>query len=304
MYPPAIIETLSLVAPLGLCFHDAATGERVIDGLSVSVYPVTPETVRKRRTAALPNRSGVFVLHKAAGLEEFTRGEGSAEFWQKNPPQKSYIVEVFDTESRFQSFQFSLKLPVKGIYRWENVPLASPNKNLSSIPLYSAPARKVLGGMSVIRAELRESKEKAASFAVLEARFNGTLVARGVADRDGQIVLMFPALSPQNNPFTSPPSDAVRVSLAEQKWNLDLTLKYEPAIFQISPPSENEGEALPDLRLVLAQKSGKLWANDGKTESLTTAVLQVDKELVLRSRRTISPPTETAFSSYLFVSPA
>jgi len=309
MFPVPNIEKLSLVAPLGLCFHDAATGERVIEGLSVSVYPAT-QTIWKKRTEARPNRSGVFVLHKAEGLGEFTRGAGDDEFWQNNPPQKSFIVEVIDNESRFQPFQFTLKLPIKGIYQWENIPSASPSRNLSSIPLYSAPTRKVLGAMSVMRAELRESAEKAASFAVLEARFNSNLIARGIADRNGQIVLMFPALSPQNNPFTSPPSDATRISLADQKWNLDLTLKYDPKVFQTSPPlsTETSAEVLPDLRLVLAQASGKLWANAGKTESFTTAVLQIGKELILRSRAapilSPAPAAETVFSSYLFVSPA
>jgi hypothetical protein len=308
MFPIPNIETLSIVAPLGLCFHDAATGERVSDGLSVSVYPAA-QTIRKKRSGALPNRSGVYVLHKAAGLEEFSHGAGSAEFWQRNPPRKSFIAEVSDRENRFQPFRFTLKLPVKGIYRWENIPPASPNKNLPSIPLYSAPARKVLGGMAVIRAELRESVEKAASFAVLEARFNGKLVARGIADRDGRIILMFPALSPQSNPLTSPPSDATRVSLADQKWNLALSLKYEPAVFQASPPflTAADEEVLPDLRLLLAQKSGTLWANAEKNQIFTTAVLQTGRELILRSRapQTLSPPAaEPAFSSYLFVSPA
>lgn len=311
MFPVPNIEKLSLVAPLGLCFHDAATGERVMDGLSVSVYPAA-QTVRKKRSEARPNRSGVFVLHKAEGLGEFTRGAGDDEFWQNNPPQKSFIVEVFDNENRFQPFQFTLKLPVKGIYQWEQIPSVSPGRNLASIPLYSAPTRKVLGAMSVIRAELRESLEKAASFAVLEARFSGALIARGIADRNGQIVLMFPALSPQNNPFTSPPSDATRISLADQKWNLDLTLKYEPGIFQTSPSLSigTDEEVLPDLRLVLAQANGSLWANAEKTESLSTAVLQIGKDLILRSRAVGAPilspmpQGETVFSSYLFVSPA
>ena len=309
MFPVPIIEKLSLVAPLGLCFHDAATGERVIDGLSVSVYPAA-QTIWKKRTKGFPNPSGVFVLNKATGLGKFSRGAGDDGFWQNNPPRKSFVVEVSDNENRFQPFQFTLQLPVKGIYQWENIPSTSPNKNLSSIPLYSAPARRVLGGMSAIRAELRDSGEKPASFAVLEARFNGNLIARGIADRDGKIVLMFPALSPQNNPFTSPPSDATRITLAEQKWNLDLILKYDPGIFQASPPAtvESGEEVLPDLRLVLAQANGTLWANAEKTETLTTAVLQIGRESILRSRAgqilSPAPAAETVYSSYLFVSPA
>ncbi len=303
------IEKLLFVAPLGMCFHDAATGERIADGLSVSVFPVT-KSIYKQRTTAVPNRSGVYVLHHASGLEDFSSGAGDAEFWQENPPQKLFIAEVSDQENRFQPFQFTLKLPVKGIYHWENLPFVSPNKNLPSIPLYSAASRKIIGGMAVIRAELHQSQEKPASWAVLEARFNGNLIARGIAGRDGQIVLMFPTLSPQNNPITSPPAKATRVALADQNWMLDLTVKYEPNIFQTSPPvsTENEAEVLPDLRLVLAQANGTLWANAEQTDVLTTAVLKLGKELILRSRAapilSPMPDSRAAFSSYLFVSPA
>ena len=304
-----IIEKLSLAAPLGLCFHDAATGERVNDGLKVAVYPAT-ETIRKHRNYALPNRSGVFVLHRAYGLENFPSGAGDAGFWNNNSPDKSYVVEVFDVEKRFQSFQFTAELPVRGIYQWESVPAASPNKKLSSIPLYSAPTRKLPGGMSVIRAELRRADESPASSAILEARFNGNLIARGIADREGRVVLMFPTPAPQNNPIVSLPANALRTSLSEQKWIVDLSVKYQPSIFQFSPPiSEETGEeTTPDLRLALAQANGKLWADGGQTEEFRTAVLQLGKELILRSRATaITSPmldSSPAFSSFLSTSPA
>lgn len=308
MTVPRVIEKLSLVAPLGLCFHDAATGERINTGLNVAVYPVS-ETIRKHRINALSNRSGVYVLQKAYGLENFSNGAGDARFWDENPPNKLYTVEVFDVEKRFQPFQFTVKLPVKGIYQWESVPAASPNKNLPSIPLYSAPTRKPAGGMSVIRADLRQTDETPASWAVLEARFNGNLAARGIADREGRIVLIFPTLPPQNNPIVSPPALASRISLAEQQWVLDLTVKYQPNIFQSSPPisAETDEEVLPDLRLVQAQANGRLWADGGQTEEYKTAILRLGKELILRSRATgiRSPmPDSQAFSSFLFVSPA
>ena len=309
MTPLPIIEKLSLVAPLGLCFHDVTTGERINDGLNVSVYAET-SGVRKNRVSAFPNRSGVYVLHTAPGLENFTGGAGDAEFWEDNPPQKSYIVEVSDNEKRFQSFQFTVELPVKGIYQWENIPPTSPNKNIASVPVYPAAARKILGGMSVVRAHLRESVEVPASWAVLEARFDGNLVARGIADRDGQVVLIFPTLAPQSNPITSPPSNATQISLAEQNWILDLTVKYQPSILQVSPSieAENGEEILPDLRLVLAQAAGKLWADFEQTEEYEEATLNLGRELILRSRaaEVLSPPpdSETVYSSYLFVSPA
>lgn len=309
MTPLPIIEKLSLVAPLGLCFHDVTTGERINDGLNVSIYAETP-VVRKNKVSAFPNRSGVYVLHTAPGLEDFINGAGDAQFWEDNPPQKSYIVEVSDNEKRFQSFQFTVELPVKGIYQWENIPPASPNKNLASVPVYPAPTRKILGGMSVVRAHLRESANIPASWAVLEARFEGNLVARGIADRDGQVVLIFPTLAPQSNPLTSPPASATQISLAEQNWLLDLTVKYEPNIFQVSPSIDaEEGEEIfPDLRLVLAQATGRLWADTEQTEEYEAATLNLGRELVLRSRaaEVLSPPpdSETVYSSYLFVSPA
>lgn len=300
-----LIEKLPLVAPLGLCFHDAATGERIIDGLKISIYPLTGST-RKIRNDALPNRSGVFVLQNAFGLDNFKNGAGDAEFWANNPPRKTYIAEVSDAERRFQPFQLTLELPVKGIYRWENAPPSSPNKTAASIPLYSAPTRKILNAMSVIRAELRQADRTPAAFAVLEARFNGVLAARGIADRDGKIVLIFPTLAPQSNPFASPPTGATNVTLAEQQWILDLSVKYEPQNFQSSPPiaAEIAGEILPDLRRVLAQSNGKIWADAAQTEELKTAVLRLGRELILRSKAEIASPTEVVHTSSLLVSPA
>lgn len=306
MIMPRIIESFSLVAPLGLCFHDAASGERIGNGLQVEVYTVSPNPWKKK-TRALPNRSGVFVLHQEDGLPNFPFGAGDEEFWQNNPPEKDYVVEVTDAENRFQSFRFPLKLPVRNIFQWDAIPVVSPSKNLFSIPLYSSPTRLPLAGMAVVRAELRENDDVPASFAVLEARFEGTLVARGMADRDGKIALIFPALSPQNNPIVSPPATATRIALAEQKWNLALTLKYQPNVF-VSSPSETVfgGETLPDLTRALKQANGTLWANAQKTDELTQADLKYGKELILRSREAsvTSPSAETVFSSNVYVSPA
>lgn len=305
-----LIESFSIVAPLGLCFHDTATGERVLNGLKVTACPQNNISA-KNETVLLPNRNGVFVLQKIKGLEEFSRGNGSETFWNENPPDKIYLIKVSDYENRFQPFKFTIALPVRGIYEWENVPNTSPNGNLKSVPLYSSPTRKTAGGMSVVRAELRDVNGFSASFAVLEARFNGELIARGIADFDGQIALIFPALAPQSNPIVSPPSSATRITLAEQNWNLDLIVKYQPGIFQTSPPQtevEKTEENLPDLKLVLAQTEGTLWADDGQTEKFTTAVLQTGRELVLRSRQNANTSpmsgSETVFSSFLYVSPA
>ncbi len=305
----SILEKFSIVAPLGVCFHDTATGERVLDGLDVAAYPLNSGSW-KNKTSLRPNRHGVYVLQKIKGLEDFSRGSGDAEFWNNNQPENPYVIEVSDSLQRFQPFQFTLDLPVRGIFKWENIPSGSPNKSLESIPLYSAPTRKISGGMSVVRAQLQEVSGVPAAFAVLEARFNGILIARGIADREGQIVLIFPSRAPQSNPISSPPANETHITLADQNWNLDLTVKYQPTIFQTSPPDviESEDENLPDLRLVLAQAEGTLWADSGQTEEYTTAVLKTGRELILRSRENANtspmPALEPAVSSFLFVSPA
>lgn len=305
-----IIESFSVVAPLGLCFHDTATGERVFSGLIVTACPLNDNSA-KNETDLIPNRNGVFVLQKIKGLEDFSRGDGSESFWNENPPDKIYVIRVSDRENRFQPFKFTLALPIKGVYEWENIPNSSPNGNLKSVPLYSSLTRKLSGGMSVVRAHFREVGGVSASFAVLEARFNGELIARGIAGSDGQIVLIFPALAPQSNPIVSPSNSSTRITLAEQNWDLDLTVKYQPRVFQTSPPQtevEKREEILPDLKLVLAQAEGTLWADGGQTEEFTTAVLQTGRELVLRSRENANTSpmsgSETVFSSFLYVSPA
>lgn len=303
---PVVIETLSIAAPLGLCFHDVTTGERINDGLSVSVYQANAGPTKKR-TTALPNRRGVYVLHKAYGLENFANGKGDTEFWESNPPQKKYVVEVSDAERRFQSFRFDVRLPVRGIYKWENLPPVSPNKNQSSIPLYSAPSRQVTGGMSVVRAQMREAGGKPASYAVLEARLNGVLAARGISAKDGQVVLIFPSLSPPNNSLASPPSAAKRVSLVDLEWNLTLKIKYQPNIFNSSPSdlSGSDEEYFPDLRLALAQSAGKIWADAEQIEEYQTVALKYGKELILRSQAmSSSPAPDSSVQSLLFISPA
>lgn len=112
--PFQLLERQTLVAPLGLRFRDAATGELVGGGLSVTVYPTDDPS---RRAAAFVNRSGVYVLQHAAGLREAEFGAGDKAFWDA-PPKRAFTVEVFDNEGRFQPYSFQTALPFKGIHAW------------------------------------------------------------------------------------------------------------------------------------------------------------------------------------------
>ena len=303
--PVQILERLTMVAPLGLRFHDAATGAFVASGLSVTVYPANNSA---RRVEAFVNRSGTYVLHHAPGLRAFEGGAGDENFWNNLPPSQPYVVEVVDLERRFQPFRFEAELPsARGLFNWlppfEPSP-PSPPAAMKSVPLYSAPARRLDSGMAIIRADLWNPVRRApAARAVLEAWMGGALQARGISDERGSIALIFPYPKPSDAPLSSPdesPPVNKNVPLLEQAWELTLDAGYAPA----SPPATTP--SLPDLRATLDQLNAppaKLWIDFAAQEELASVTLRYGQELILKSQdsNTVSPP---APQSVLFITPA
>lgn len=299
-----LLERLTLVAPLGLRFHDAATGERVGGGLNVTVYPANNTL---QRTEAFPNRSGVYVVHHAPGLREFEHGAGDDEFWRNLPPPRSFVVEVIDGERRFQPFSFEAELPApRGLFNWLSPVEPSPPAGARSLPLYSAPARAVSPGMAVIRADLWDAEaDTPAAWAVLEARLEGQLQARGLSDERGRVALVFPYPKPTDAPTSSPvasPPVNKNVPLLEQTWELALSAGYAPA----DDTAARRPPAIPDLRATLEQLNAppaKLWTDLAAQEELLSVTLKYGPELILKSQDSInvSPP---APRSVLYITPA
>jgi hypothetical protein len=303
--PGQVLERLTLVAPLGLRFHDAATGENVGDGLSVVVYPANNSA---RRVEAFVNRSGTYVLHHAPGLRAFEHGAGDDEFWSNLPPPQTFVVEVIDRERRFQPFMFEVELPApRGLFNWLSPIEPSPPAGARSVPLYSAPARALNSGMAVVRADLWNAQTSApAAWAVLEARLDGQLQARGMSDERGSIVLIFPYPKPTDSPLASPvasPPLNKNVPLLEQAWELTLKAGY-------APPEDDAAATkpapIPNLRAALDQLNAPqavLWADFAGLEELASVTLKYGQELILKSQDsiTVSPP---APQSVLFITPA
>jgi hypothetical protein len=303
--PVQVLERLTMVAPLGLRFHDVTTGASIGSGLSVTIYPANN---RARRVEAFVNRSGTYVLHHAPGLRAFEQGAGDEDFWTHLQPPQPFIVEVVDLERRFQPFSFEAELPsARGLFNWlspfEPSP-PSPPSATKSIPLYSAPARTLDSGMAVIRADLWNSQaNRPAAWAVLEARLGGVLQARGISDERGSIALIFPYPKPTDAPLSSPvesPPVNKNVPLLEQTWELTLDAGYAPASPATTTPS------LPDLRATLDQLNAppaKLWIDFAAQEELASVTLRYGQELILKSQDsdTVSPP---APQSVLFITPA
>jgi hypothetical protein len=298
-----VLDRLTIVTPLGVRFQDAATGEVIADGLTVSAYPINRPNARQ---SLFLNRRGVYVLRHAPGLREVENGAGDSDYWNNLPPKKDFVIEVRDGQSRFVPFQFVVGLPAE----WNQA--VSPPPAIKSMPLYSAATRTLPAGMAVVRADLwdptRGDDGAVAPSAVLELHNNDQLVARGIADESGKIALLFPypaprsfaVASPPGSPLSSPPV-ATTPALTDQVWTFRVRAFYAAALQ--SPPQTSTENSLPDLNAVLAQPEAKLWADEARTEELQEVAVQFGQPLILKSRPpSMSPPTKGG--SMLFITPA
>jgi hypothetical protein len=302
-----LLDRLTMVAPLGLRFHDAITGEAVGDGLSVWAYPVG------RPQASRPlflNRRGVYVLHDAPGLRELRNGAGDDDYWNNLPPKKDFVIEVTDSRSLYLPFQFTASIPARGIYEWDGSISNSPPAAAKSIPLYSSPSRGTAAGLAAVRADLWDPTQVAqgapAASAVLELYDDDRFIARGIADQQGRVLVLFPypapktfaPSSPPGSPLGSPPR-ATGPALTDQVWTFRARALYAIQ----SPPQISTDNSLPDLRAVLSQPEATLWADETQTEELFEVAVQFGQPLILKSRPpSMSPPVKGG--SMLFITPA
>jgi hypothetical protein len=310
--PFITLDRLTMVAPLGLRFHDTVSGNVVGDGLSVWAYPPEKPAAKQR---ALGNRRGVYVLHHGYGLRGIENGDGTQLYWDNNPPSRDFVIQVSDDERRFQPFQFTATLPVRGVFEWNGFDDSPPSAR-SSVPLFSSPVRNVPGGMAVIRAELWDTAvDGPAAWAVFEAYDAGRRIAQGVADEKGRVVLIFsyPAPitfaspSPPGSPLGSPPV-ASGPPLTEQVWPLGLRALYTPVrpVSPVSSPlnSTEPDQSFPDLRFTLSQPEATLWADAALSEVLLETNLRFGRELILKSRPILGSPLSATRDSVLFITPA
>ena len=302
-----LLDRLTMVALLGLRFHDAITGEAVRDGLNVWAHPIDrPQVTRP----LFPNRRGVYVLHHAPGLRALQNGAGDDDYWNNLPPKKDFVIEVTDSQNCFLPFQFIAALPARGIYEWEESIATSPPSATKSIPLYSAPARPTPAGLAIVRADLWDPTQGTlgapAASAVLELYDNDRFIARGLADQQGRVVVLFPypapktfaPSSPPGSPLGSPPR-ATGPALTDQVWTFRARVLYAIQ----SPPQISTDNFLPDLRAVLSQPEATLWADEAQTEELFEVAVQFGQPLILKSRPpSMSPPVKGG--SMLFITPA
>jgi hypothetical protein len=286
-----LLERISTTSALGLRFWDVATGTDVGSGLSVSAYAPKNPT---RRITAYRTYSGRYAFRDLPGLRVFeTRSDGMDFGSPLPPPHPTFVVEVNDSAGRFQPFKFTATVPVWGLFDWQCdqvSPLLCPDK---TVPLYSAPARPVPGGMAVVRANLRDPiQNQPAAWAVLEASLQGQLLARGLADVQGRVLLFFGYPEPLTPESDSPPAGA-QAPFTMQSWPLQFTARYGPLL---------PIPAVPDLCDALSQPVANLWANDASPpDPFAGDTLHYGQDLVLRSYHDAS---QTSPLAELHITPA
>jgi hypothetical protein len=204
-------------------------------------------------------------------------GAGDTAFWERLQP-RPYVIEVSDRNGHFQPFTVEQLLPTRGVALPPCLPPMSPLMN--AVPVFSTSARPVPEGMAVVRAELLarvpgQAEPGPASWAVLEAHVAGQPPARGVADREGRVAVVFPYPEPIAGPArpTSPPYPSGQ-SLWDQEWTVRLEAFYDP----IAP-----APCVPDLCRTLAQGTATLWADSSGTRALTDQTLRYGQELIVRN---------------------
>jgi hypothetical protein len=237
-----IAETLTVVTPLGLRFHDAASGRIVGDGLRVT------HTHRGRTRTAISNRAGVWVLPDLPGLREAQAGAGDDAYWAATAPI-SFELAVADTHGRYLPLTVIAEAPFRGVF----VPgCGSPLIYPTDLPLFPAPTCPAAAGWGAVRAELREPSGRPAAWALLEVTPEGAATARGMADAGGRVLVPVPY--PRPTASTGSPLRGLRLALAREHWPLHVTCRYgrlpadrspelcraldqPPATLDLSPPS-------------------------------------------------------------------
>ncbi len=288
-----VIERTTHVTPFGLGFWDVAAGRRVLEELAVRVHTVSGARV-VRTVIARSNRSDIYVAQDFPELRVFESGAGDDAFWLAQSPPHPYMIEVRDPAGRFTPFVTHVAIPSRGLAMpecvlalWPTV-LASPPSFGSPpaaappafVPLFGTSARAVPAGLAAARATLVNSVSGApAEWAVLEVRYAGALVARGIADARGEVVAVFAYPEPPAPPTTSPTGGATSPQpLAMQSWPIEIAVRYDAdlALYQPDP----RATPLADLCELLQQPFATVRSSSPPAP-LTDATLLYGQELLL-----------------------
>lgn len=288
--PYTQIDDLPRTTPLGLRFWDSATQTIIRDGLKVTVSQKlagTQSNLKPRTVEALPNRSGIYIVHNSPyGMDpDFYFGEGDDNFWALHSAVRAVDIFVVDLERRFVPVQFTANLPQRGLFtlvctdRSSEPPVSLPSE---SVPLFSASSRTKPTGTAVVRADMRQSDgETPAAWAFLEvyqdSDGSSNLLGSGITDKDGHIAVFFPYPVPDEGsagavlgslPGTGP------VPLHMQQWILKFKVYFNEGTEQLKAP---------DLCQIFSQTQNSLRADFSLHDVLEAQTLTYGQDCILRT---------------------
>jgi hypothetical protein len=290
-----VLERFAILCPFGVRFHDPVMRSSIGEGLRVTAWPSGRHAPKSE---ARLTRSDVFAFQNLPGVRDTEIGRYDGPFLESFDQgvarRRLFLIEVEDSWRRFLPFSFKAELPHRGLF--ELPCLGSPPSPIEipgqGIPLFSSPARLVPGGMAVVRAQIEElGTKKPAAGALLEIEASSAGMpatrARGFADNEGRVVVMFPypELAPPPSQRLSPPADGQ--SLSSRQWSVRARIFWKPT------PA---GDRLPDICALLnEQPERELVGTISPLEPLPVQTLRYGQELVLRSEESLS---------VLFINPA
>ncbi|MCX9158480.1 hypothetical protein OPU71_20350 [Niveibacterium sp. 24ML] len=230
------LERITLRPGLGLRLEDPFGGA-LGSGLKVTATPPDSGMPPQRLQ---PTPSGHWVAHGLPGL----RGWENAETGDPLALAREFEIKVEDPQARVLPTRFRLTLPQNRLARLRcpgPLPGDPPIEHFP-IPLFATPARPAPAHWACLRASLRElpladpDKAAPAAWALLEVRQGATLLARGMADARGELMVCFAYPEPAD-------AGGVARSAFDHQWPLTLTVRYQ----------RQPSESIPLLCALLAQ---------------------------------------------------
>ena len=285
-----VLDTVTRTAPLGVRFWDTSTQRPVTDGIVVTAF----SQGRPDRILTLArNASGNHVLHNAPELARSARGDGTASFWAAPAERVGFTLEVRDRAGRFLPVRLEVTLPHRGFFEPSCMasPPASPIELVAIdtqapagfVPLFSAAGRAGTGAQAVIRAALRHGDETVpAAWAVLVAEVQGRVAGVGIADRRGDLAMLFPfpelerRPSAAGSPVESPPASQQTGVLPVLATDVRLRVFYSGA-------PDLAQQSAPDFCALMAQPERRLAASVPPMTELGSVRLVLGRELWLQS---------------------
>lgn len=282
MVRTVVFERFGRVAPLGIRFVNASGLLPIKSGLSVRAYPqITPDI----QFTLHPSTSGVYTLHKLPGLKEFLNSAGTDEDWE-NVPRQDYTVTVDDLRNRYLSCQFTASVP----HRWKfslDCITFPPEAPQDAVALYPLSNRTILSNRAQVQAELYDAdNDTPAKWAFVEIQYEGDILASGITDERGRIILDFAypeivADDIQSPPSGgSPPSDS-QTNLTDQSWSVTIAVHYAQPTDTQTRFDICSTRQQPSVD-VWSEWSGTVEAGNGITQ-LPEQTLRFGEPLVLRT---------------------